>query len=114
MEITNKTSFTSAMNPFMKMVRKYYDFSRKKKFAGKDLEYTGYPINIVGCLPIEDRFKHENIEYDKEEGKGELEIVLLVAYQLGYSMATVHEKDEELADIMRGMKEYLIKEGEWG
>jgi hypothetical protein len=54
--------------------------------AMQGAKYTGYDVPSTAhcCLPPRDHLSKEGLEYNREQGRDPLMVVLLVAFQLGY------------------------------
>ena len=70
----------------------------------KPAGYDGYPTPSCNhvSLPPDQTFEAESLEYHQERGRDEVDIALMVAFQLGYEQAKrFSTKDNELIELLK-------------
>lgn len=87
--ITDKTTFVEIIDPIRKCLDNFYTLKRTGKRSFDYEESGGYDLHCsVGAIDLID-FSQENLKREREQDRKPIDIILKVAFQLGYSRAQV-------------------------
>jgi ABC-type multidrug transport system ATPase subunit len=87
----------------IKEIRGYFDY--------KGEEITHYSVTATS-QNIRESVSKENMEYNKEQGRSLLDVILLKVFQLGYSQANIIRENDPTNQFIEKLMEKQIQEFE--
>lgn len=98
---TKYISMEDAIEPLCKAARAGYSLRRNKK---KSIPYDGYNVGVQALLVGRDptyTLSEEGLHYHKENGRDLLNVLLSIAFQLGFENGQRFErKDKPVMDLL--------------
>lgn len=82
------------LSPVKKSLLQLYQLKRTKR---EGAEYDGYLMHYsvaATSLPPNENLSKEGLEYSSEQGRDPLDVILGIAFQLGYSNAKVSDSSQ--------------------
>ncbi len=100
--VAGEVSYEEAINPIRRAVAELYKLTRTRK---KSCEYDGYELHCsVACSSPQPDYQlsEEGLRYHKERGRKPIDVLLMLAFQLGYSSAKT-DADKEIDFYQRAI-----------